>query len=52
MLEAVEAVALSQAIQEEAAQKTAATYKITGMNMEIRTADGAKVASFQRAQGP
>jgi heat shock protein HslJ len=32
-----------------AALKTADTYKIEGANMEMRTADGAKVAGFQRA---
>lgn len=35
-----------------AALQTASTYKITGMDMEMRTADGAKVASFQRALAP
>jgi hypothetical protein len=30
------------------ALETAATYKIDGLNMEMRTADGALVVTFQR----
>lgn len=34
------------------ALQTAATYKITGMDMEMRTSAGARVASFQRSLVP
>lgn len=43
---------MEQEAQYLTALETAATYKITGMNMEIRTADGARVATFQRVLTP
>jgi heat shock protein HslJ len=39
---------MEQEQQYLAAIQTAATYKIEGLNMEMRTADGAMVATFQR----
>lgn len=39
---------MEQEQQYLAALQTAATYKIEGLNMEMRTADGAMVATFQR----
>ena len=47
-------MACQEAVMEQenaylAALETADTYKIEGANMEMRTADGAKVAGFQRA---
>lgn len=39
---------MEQEQQYLAALETAATYKIDGLNMEMRTADGALVATFQR----
>ena len=47
-------MACEEAVMEQenaylAALKTADTYRIDGANMEMRTADGAKVAGFQRA---
>ena len=43
---------MEQEQQYLAALQTAATYKITGLNLEIRTNEGSLVASFQRAELP
>ncbi len=43
---------IEQEQQYLAALETAATYKIEGLNMETRTADGTLVATFQRAISP
>lgn len=43
---------MEQEQQYLAALQTAATYKITGLNMEIRTNEGSLVAMFQRAVLP
>ena len=43
---------MEQEQQYLAALETAATYKIDGMNLEMRTADGALVANFRRSAVP
>jgi heat shock protein HslJ len=43
---------MEQEQQYLAALQTAATYKITGLNMEMRTTEGSLVANFQRAVLP
>ena len=43
---------MEQEQQYLAALQTAATYKITGLNMEMRTSEGSIVATFQRAIQP
>lgn len=43
---------MEQEQQYLAALRTAATYKITGLNMEMRTSEGSIVATFQRAVQP
>lgn len=43
---------MDQEAQYLAALETAETYKIQGLNMEMRTADGALVASFKRTDTP
>ncbi len=43
---------MEQEQQYLAALQTAATYKITGLNMEMRTSEGSIVATFQRAVQP
>ena len=43
---------MEQEAQYLAAFETAETYKIEGLNMEMRTADGALAASFKRTDTP
>ena len=43
---------MEQEQQYLAALETAATYKITGLAMEMRTSEGALVANFQRTLMP